>query len=129
MRSTSKRSGKPALLASAAGTASLLASVVVGVASAPPAGATGAPAQVAFTVEPPSTAAAGASFAVEVAIEDSSGNVVTSDSSDLVTLGTQTGPSEAQCSNGGSALVSVGRRRLHLLRGHGGNGLHTLRVQ
>src|SRR5579884_1630188 len=45
-----------------------------------------APSQLAFTTQPPSSTAEGQSFSVAVSVEDSSGNVATSDSSTSVNL-------------------------------------------
>ncbi|HET9059193.1 MAG TPA: Ig-like domain-containing protein, partial [Acidimicrobiales bacterium] len=99
------RSARSACVASVV---ALVGTVVGGVVGAAPAVAAGAPTQTVFTVQPPTNVVAGTSFTVEVAIEDSSGNVVTSDSSDSVNLGIEQGPSQLHCTNFGSATVSAG---------------------
>ena len=51
----------------------------------------GSPSKLAFTTQPPSTTQAGSRFAIAVSVEDAAGNVVTSDSTDQVTLGITAG--------------------------------------
>ncbi len=62
------------------------------------------------TTQPPTSSAAGASFAVGVSIEDSFGNVVTSDNTDLVTLAIGTNPSSGtlSCTPGSTVTVNNG---------------------
>ena len=52
---------------------------------------TGPPSQLAFTVEPPANTSAGATFAVAVSVEDSSGVVVTTDHGTSITLAVTAG--------------------------------------
>lgn len=65
----------------------------------------GAPAKLVFTVEPTATIAGEDIAAVAVAIEDSDGNIVTTDSSSTITLNLGKGPAGATL--GGTTSVTV----------------------
>lgn len=95
-----------------AGALSIFASVTVGVLSQVPAAAAGSATQLAFTAQPtPNSVVPGGSFGVAVSVEDSSGNVVTTDNTDQVLLGFGYNPGGAvlTCGAGGTTqTVSAG---------------------